>query len=305
VLPLLITVLATAYFVVPDLLARYILGFFLVRKAMNAPKGEELMRGAIWAIVPLTVAWYSRHLVAFRVPDTSFQSIKNVLAALYSDKSFQVDGFVDSFRVFTDANMALLCREYLIVALAAIGLGVLTRKFGWARETIKKIPLIRKYPVFSKLLHGLVLPRISEWHLALSPILLYKPAQYTIEIDAMTKAGALYRGAVYEKNIASDGSLQTIILSAPCRFLNAEFLKDCTEYEKLADKSLINKPAKADYWKKIPGEMFLLSGADITSVNVRHVGKTLAAVNPTEDTELIEILKTLNSTLNELKQVRR
>ena len=268
---------------------------------MNSPKGEELMRGAIWAIVPLTIAWYSRHVVAFRVPDTAFQSIKNVLAALYSDKSFQVDGFVDSFRVFAGANMALLCREYLIVAMTAFGVGMLTRYFGLAREIVKNLPFFGKYPIFSKLLHWLVLPRISEWHLALSPILLYKPGQYTIEIDAMTRTGALYRGAVYEKNIAGDGSLQTIILSAPDRFLYADFLRDRTEYEKLADKSLIKKPASDDYWKKIPGEMFLLSGADIASVNVRHVGKTLAAVNPAEDTELIELLKILNQNLNDLK----
>jgi hypothetical protein len=292
-LTLLVTVLATAYFVAPELLSRFILGFFLVRKAMNSPKGEELVRGSFWALIPLMLAWLTRNFLTLKMPPSAAESLQGVFAGLFSDKSFSdhTPEFFKSFAVFARANACLLVRAYFIVLVASIALGILTRKFGYFRSIVKR------HSLCSKVLHWTILPRISEWHVALSPMLLDNPRQYVIEVDVMTKSGTLYRGAVHEKNIAGDGSLQTLILASPDRFLYADFLRDRSEYQKLEDKSAAKKPAVADYWRQIPGEMFLIVGSDIISVNVRHVGDTVSAVNPKEDDELIRLLKQLTDRL--------
>src|SRR6266851_78710 len=152
-LTLLVTILATAYFVVPELLSRFVLGYFLIRKAMTAPKSEELMRGAFWAIFPLVIAWYTRNLFICKLPSGAAQSVKIVFIDLYSDKltAAQYSDFFDAIATFARANFCLLVRTYLIIIGASVFLGALARKFGWVRERVKRRPIL------SKLLHWAVL----------------------------------------------------------------------------------------------------------------------------------------------------
>lgn len=292
-LTLLVTALATAYFVVPELLSRYILSFFLVRKAMNSPRGEELVRGAFWAIGPLAIAWLTKNTFLFRIPTTAGASVQTVFASLYSETLFaqKPAAFFDAFATFARINFDLLVRAYFIVVIGSAAIGVTARKFGWVREHT------RKYSLLSKLIHWLILPRISEWHLALSPMLLNDQKQFSIEVDVMTKSGTLYRGAVSEKNIASDGSLQTLILAGAERFLYADYLRARTEYEELPTKLPEAKPKREKFWRKIPGVAFFIVGDDIASINVRHVS-SVADVEPKEDPKLREILEELGKLVN-------
>jgi hypothetical protein len=292
-LTLLVTVLATAYFVVPELLSRYILSFFLVRKVMNSPRGEELVRGAFWAVGPLAIAWLTRNSLLLRVPATAGASVQTVFTSLYSDTLFAQNpaAFFGAFATFARMNFDLLARAYFIVAIGSAAIGVTARKFGWVREHTKRHLLL------SKLIHWLVLPRISEWHLALSPMLLNDQKQYSIEVDVMTKSGTLYRGAVSEKNIASDGRLQTLILAGAERFLYADYLRARTKYEELPTKNPDAKPNREKYWRKIPGVAFFLVGDDIASINVRHVS-AVADVEPKEDPKLKDILEQLSKLVN-------
>jgi hypothetical protein len=292
VLTLLVTVLATAYFVVPELLSRFILGFFFVRKALIASKSEELTRAAFWAIVPLVIAWLTRNLVFLKIPEHSRDSEKVLFLALYAEKAFpdNAQPFFHACTVFARANLCLLSRAYLLVLVGSLFLGWIARNFGWVRARTKN------FPRFSKVLHAIVLPRTSEWHLALSTMLLTNPKQYSIEVDVMTKDGILYRGAVQEKTIGAGGTLQTLLLSSPERFLRPEFTRDRSAYEALLDKEGSVKPESSSYWRKIPGELFLLVGSEIKSLNVRHVN-TLASVKPAEDPELNRILQELRNAL--------
>lgn len=291
-LTLLVTALATAYFVVPELLSRFIVGFFFVRKAVVSSKSEELMRAAFWAFVPLFIAWQTRNLFALKIPDHCRDSAKTVFSALYSEKIFANDpqSFYHALTNLTRANVCLLSRTYSIVIAGSIFLGWLTMNFGSVRARVKK------YPRIAKVLHRLVLPRTSEWHLALSTMLLINPKQYSIEVDVMTGEGLLYRGSVQEKTIGSDGALQTLLLSAPERFMRPDYARDRAAYETLEDKTGSEKPETTSYWRKIPGELFLLVGSDIRSINVRHVN-TFASVKPAEDPELTRILKEVNLAL--------
>jgi len=259
---------------------------------MSSPRSEELTQAAFWALIPLVIAWQTRHLVAYCFPDHTADSAKAIFAALYSEKDFASapEVFYHALSIFTQANFALLSRAYLIVALGSFCLGFFVKYFGWVRTRIKK------YPTFSKLLHQFALPRISEWHIALSTMLLVNPKQHSIEVDVMIGDGLLYRGSVQEKSIAADGSLQTLLLSSPERFLRPEFHRDRDAFDALPDKSLSKQPDTSTYWRKIPGELFLLVGKEIKSVNVRHVN-TLASVKPNEDPELQHILREISEAL--------
>ncbi len=291
-LPLFISVLATAYFVVPDLLSRFVLGIFLVKKTMNSPKGEELMRGALWALLPLILAWFSRHWFFWRMPDGFLGNVRIVFSSLYSEKSFdqQSSVFFGAAKAVVSMNLCLLSRTYFFVTLGSAALGLMARDFGRLRSSVSN------HPNMSKFLHFLVLPRISEWHFALSPMLLKDPKQYSVSVDVMTKSGLLYRGSVNEKAIASDGKLETLILTGVDRFLYPEFVRARAAYEASNDKPSAVKPVRDTYWRRIPGELFLITGSEISTVNVRHVS-TVSSSKPAEDAELSEILVKLNEKL--------
>jgi len=239
VLTLLITALATAYFVVPELLSRFVLDFFFVRKNLAASKREDIVRAAFWAVVPLSIAWCIRRTPILCMPEHSRENAKAVFCGLYSEKAFSDDPqkFFHAITLFARANFCLLSRTYLIVIIGSLLLGWVTNNFGLIRLHIKRFPRI------SKFLHWLILPRISEWHLALSTMLLTDPKQYCIEVDVLTGNGILYRGSVQEKNIGSDGVLQSLLLTSPERFKRPEFMRDRTAYE--TDKNGHSKPDTA------------------------------------------------------------
>ena len=68
--------------------------------------------------------------------------------------------------------------------------------------------------------------------------------------------------------------------------VRADFIRDRSAYEdkKASNPSLV-KPDTEDYWRKIPGEMFLLSGSEIATINVRHV-RPVGVLNPKKHEEL-------------------
>lgn len=295
-LPLLVTVLATAYFVVPDLLYRFVFGLFLIRKVMNAPRNEELMHGAFWSLIPLSLAWTTRRWLTFRFPASVGVATQQVFSCLHNDKIFEISrpNFFSAFEVFTAANFALLARVYLFVVVCSVGLGLMARNFGNLRLKAKPHPRI------SKALHAIVLPRISEWHFALSSMLLADPQQYCVSVDVRLKGGLLYRGNVSEKKIASDGTLQTLILSSVQRFLQPDFDRDLLKFEAKGTQRKISPSQKPDsdlYWRRIPGELFVIVGSDISTVNVRHVS-TVSSTKPNEDAELKGLLREVHVLLN-------
>src|ERR1700761_7581505 len=88
-LTLLVTVLATAYFVIPELLTRFVVSFYFVRKVSTGTRSEEILRAAFWAIVPLACAWGTRNVGWWKCPSNIANDSKAVFGALYSDKIFE------------------------------------------------------------------------------------------------------------------------------------------------------------------------------------------------------------------------
>jgi hypothetical protein len=322
-LTLLVTALATAYFLVPELLYRYLFGVFLVRKNIAISRGEELVRGVFWAVVPLSIAWRLRYwetplIHLWTMPDRARDSTKTVFAGLYTSESFSSNpgAFYHAITIFGRANGCLLARAYIIVAIGTLLSAAIAVRFGylrdrgrsWRREFQAKLPswlwnwwLPRSiWKLVAGLIYIAILPRISEWHVALSPMLL-RNRERRIEVDVMTKSGTLYRGQVQQKHVGADGDLQCLILSSPARFLYDAFTKDREKFKASETQSELKKPKIDNYWRDIPGELFLIAGDDVASVNVRHAYSiTSEGIDP----ELREILMTVKDALAKRRPLR-
>ena len=204
-LTLLVTILATAYFVVPALLTRFVVSFYFVRKANTGTRSEEILRSSFWAVVPLLIAWWSRNRGWWTVPPHAAPDAQTVFSGLYSERAFAANmpAFFAGCRGFAAFNLCLLLRTYFIVFLGALLFGGIARNLGWVRERLKGWPRLKDF------LFWVFMPRISEWYVALSPILVHDRKGLTVRIDVLTKGGILYRGNVFEKRIAADGTLAT------------------------------------------------------------------------------------------------
>lgn len=185
-LTLLVTILATAYFVVPELLTRFVVGFYFVRKATISTRSEEILRAAFWAVVPLAIAWCTRHVGWWTVPTHAALDAQTVFSALYSEKVFDQNpqAFFSALKGFAAFNICLLVRTYVIVILGAGFFGWIAVRLGTVRAKLKSWPRLIKF------LHWAFMPRISEWHIALSPILVHARDELIVRIDVLTKAGS-------------------------------------------------------------------------------------------------------------------
>jgi hypothetical protein len=111
----------------------------------------------------------------------------------------------------------------------------------------------------------IVVPRVSEWHLLLSKMLLHSEA-LDLQIDVLTKSGIMYQGRFADKVLAPDGSLVSITLDQPRRFRRDEFIE-----ERKKDPTVTSE----NFWREIPGNIFVILVADVSSLNFRYTPKTV------------------------------
>jgi hypothetical protein len=118
------------------------------------------------------------------------------------------------------------------------------------------------------LLEKLIKPRVSFWHLILTPFLEPDPTTIVM-LDILIADDKLYRGRYAAHDIERAGDLRGILLREPLRF-------DRKRWEK--DKEGNNKPSdKKKYWKKIPSQSLYFPASMILNLNVTHEP---ASVNP-------------------------
>lgn len=251
-----------AYVLGPDLLARWILSFVVPRKNLVLSKSEEITRGILWSIVPFWMAWSLRHWGPFAFPPNAKLDLQLFFSALYSEAFFNQHRaeFFAAAGSFWRLNICLCLRLYLIVFAASLTFNALIHQYGRIRKWLEK-----KNSWFWKfcrwLLATFVLPRIAEWHLVLSPVLLASKTM-SIEVDVLAKNGIVYAGRLADKVLTPTGDLQSVTLGKPRRFQRDEYLK-----AKETDPAI--KPD--DFWKAIPGELFVIVASEISTVNVRHI----------------------------------
>jgi hypothetical protein len=255
VLAVSLTFLAAAFILGPELLSRWVLGIVVPQRSLSQNRGEQVTRAIVWALVPLAVAvlWVRlRHILGMW---GGWHDGEVATSGLYSGTYFDAHRaeFYSSLAAVSGMVWSLLWRLYLIVILAAIVIDWAILHYRWLRNALK--------PRWAKTaLATLILPRVSEWYVLLSDMLL-PTEDVMLEVDILTKNGTLYQGGVQDRMIGPDGSLLSITLADPRRFLRDEFHRERAE----------DVNASADYfWRRIPGKLFVILGTDIASVNVRY-----------------------------------
>jgi hypothetical protein len=280
VLALLVSLLIAVYLLGPNLIARWAADLVVFRKTRIESHAEEVARSIIGAVIPLAlaVAW-ARWSGALWISGTQ-RDVETVFSALESDNFFQThhQQFFTSLYAFFWMNYAILWRLYFIVLLAS-GLRVaivLNYNRVWRR-------LDRRW---MRTLLATIVPRISEWDLLFSDMLLPE-GTFRIMADVLTKTGGLYQGTVQDRMLNGDGSLQSITLANPRRFARAEFQKAKTEdIETVTD----------EFWFNIPGNLFIVMASDIANLNLRYIRRKPLQFQPSDEerevlTRLLDRLK--------------
>ena len=271
-LALTLSFLAATFILGPDLLSRWVQGFVVPRRSIAQNRGEEVTRAIIWAAAPLAIVllWVKvRHVL--NVWGT-WNDVQTVASGLYSTPFFDShrQEFFQSFARVAGMSGSLLWRLYVIVVIVALVLNLAILRYRWLRSNLKG-------RWAKSVLATLILPRVSEWHILLSDMLLPK-ADVSLAVDVLTKSGNLYQGGVQDRMLAADGTLQTLTLSDPKRFLRDDFRKAKDE----------DTTTRIDaYWRPVPGKLFVILGSDIASVNVRYPPRA-ASVQPLNRSQLTQ-----------------
>ena len=216
-LALSLTFLAVSFLLAPDLLFRWILSFVVPRRSISQNRGEEVTRAIFWAVGPLALVVVWVHWLRVLQMWGHVSDVQVVFSGLYSSNYFEqhTQAFFGSFLRVIGMTGSMLWRLYLIVILSALALNSGILRYRWLRSKLKPRWMQR-------VLTTLVLPRVSEWHVLLSDMLL-PGGDESLAVDVLTKSGTLYQGGVQDKMLGPDGSLQTITLSDPRRFLREDF----------------------------------------------------------------------------------
>jgi hypothetical protein len=284
VLALVVSFLVAVYLLGPNLVARFILGFIVPRKNLVQSRWEEFTRAVLWAAIPLVIAvfWAVKTGAIARVGQVA--DLETVFSGLYSERYFEAHQaeFFSSLLSFFWMNLALLLPLYSLVVGFSILLNFLILHYNSIRNTLKSTQM-------KTLLATIVLPRVSEWHVLLSDMLL-PSKNLVLTADVLTKSNTLYQGRVQDKMLNPDGSLHSITLASPRRFLREQFQKAKDE---LPDTEI------DEFWHNIPGNLFIVMGSDIVNLNLRYVREVVFASGPSP--EEVEVLKRLLARLTESK----
>jgi len=285
-LALVITLLVALYILGPELLSRWIMSWVVPRKYVVYSRSEEITRAFLWCVVPFLLSYGLCRLVGVIPPFGDIEAIKKVNSGLYSESIFKdnPDAFFAAMRRLVRVNEWLLGGIYAIVVVVSLVLNRAISQYGVWRHRLRTKPRCKK------LLAVLVLPRVAEWHVLLSDMLIMD-RDLQVHVDILTKGNILYRGALIDRMLGPDGSLVNITLESPQRFKRQEFL----------DERIKDGDVKTDaFWKDIEGNMFVVMESDITSINVRHTYPSVVPWSGLEDMghalrQLRVILKTRRS----------
>lgn len=251
-----LTLLAAVYILGPYLISRSMLGLVVPRKNIVQTKSEEITRAVLWTIVPLLIAYFWAAKLGSLRSCGGWNEIETCFSGIYSESFFNQHR-LDFFRALSATawmNWCILWRLYLLVFIGSWTFNLIIRNYGPIRHRLKKHPWLRSA------LALIVLPRISEWHVLLSDILL-PSKDLRIYVDVLTKSGLMYQGVLEDKALTSDGTLLNITLAEPMRFQREQFLEE-RKKDPEANAGI--------YWKKIPGSVFIVLASDITSFNLRY-----------------------------------
>ncbi len=234
--------LLVLYLLIPGILFRAVLSLYIPLKHFQRTRTQELTFAASAALIPL--------LLAARLTWASeTEQFKIVFTGLYDSGWFTAHSHLFWKATYPALNQFgdLLLVSYLLVILEAIFFGRLST--GYAS--------LRRFAVYQWVARKLLLPRISEWYLLLTP---FVRRGSIVMADILTSDDNLYRGEVLDHFVDIDGKLSGIMLNHAQRFDRRTYLRD-----KDAGQA---KPI--DYWRPIPGDKLYVAANKITSINISY-----------------------------------
>jgi hypothetical protein len=282
-LALLVSFLIAVYLLGPNLIARWAADLVVFRKTRAESHAEEMLRSIIAAAIPLVLAVAWARWTGALWANGSQRDVEIVFSSLQSDNFFQQhhDQFFTSLYRFFWMNWSVLWRLYFLVALACgVRVFVVLNYNRIWRQLNKR---------WMRTLLATIVPRISEWDLLFSDMLLPE-GTFRIMADVLTKTGGLYQGAITDRMLSNDGTLVNITLANPRRFEREEFRKAKAD-------DLATTPD--EYWFNIPGNLFIVMASDIANLNLRYVRRKPLQFQPSEDER--EVLSRLLERLKEGK----
>jgi hypothetical protein len=263
VLALVLTLALAVYVFGPDAFSRFLLDFSVPRRAVTLTKSEEVYRAIVWSSVCLALAyvWARAWGTLDRLWD--WGELRTFVCGIYSEDYFRhnTDAWFHSLHSTVWMNFCILWRLYAVVLILSLVLHTTIKHYARVRDWLRK----RKWRWLAdrspKWLAALVLPRIAPWHVLLSQILIGDKS-VQLHVDVMTKSDVLYQGLLADKTLSADGALVSIVLADPRRFRYAEYVEAKKSGESID---------KAAYWRPIPTNMFIVTGSEIATMNLRYV----------------------------------
>ncbi len=275
-----VSVLFALYVVGPDAFSRFVVGLTVPRRAVVLTRSEEISRALVWATVSFLLAYLWCRIEGVWSGIWRPGAFRTCFSGIYSEHFFEAhqELWFASLHAVLWANFRLLWRLYVCVLLLSLTLTVLTHFYGVVRDRL---------PNWGWLKNGfaaLVLPRVAQWHVYLSQLLLGDRRRF-ISLDILTKSDKLYQGELAEKALSADGTLVSVTLASPRRFDRSAYLKA---------KDAGEGPVQEDFWKAIPTNMFVVMASDINTINLRYLPRDRSVRGlKTGSPDLTDLLKTI------------
>jgi hypothetical protein len=265
-LALALTLVLALYIFGPDAFSRFLLDFSVPRRNVSLTKSEEVHRAVIWSGVSCVLAYLWARCWGTLDRLWDWGQLRIFFSGLVSDEFFRknTDAWFHSLHCTVWMNFCVLWRMYVVVFLMVMVLDAGIRYYANIRDWLYGEAFFQRWG--RRILAAVVPPRIAPWHVLLSQILI-RDKTIELHVDVMTKMDILYQGRLADKTLGPDGSLVSITLADPKRFLRPAYVEAKKNHPH-------TDPLK--FWKPIPTNMFIVMGGEIHSMNLRYVPQVKA-----------------------------
>lgn len=244
------SLLLSAFLFGPGLLFRWAVGLAVEPKNLTQSRGEEVTRAVVWVTPPLLLS------VVWALLWGNLQSIASVhnLAVLFKGAAAPDDPrFLDSLHRVFWASLCVLWRLYAITLAYTFLVLVVLRRY----QRLKAHPWGEWFIKFALVTS----PPISKWFFYLSHR--FTPSrELELHMDVMTRSGTLYQGRIADFTLEGTGALQSLALAGPRRFRRHEYEDKRKDWPRARSE---------EYWRDIPGNLFVIPGSEIANINLRYV----------------------------------
>jgi hypothetical protein len=269
-----------AYLLVPAALFRWFISLFIALKNFQRTKTQEITFAAGASLAPFFLAWLISwsSFVPHAIPVNETwgdrrTDYKIVYAGVVGEKAGdeKSQGSKKFWQAVTKCGRRqadFLIFYYLLVLIEAGGFAFLVRKYGdWKGNWFYK-----------QLAQRFLLPHLSEWEILLTPFNFPAKPRLEVWLDVLTSDGVLFRGALGDRFLDSNGVLTGIIL-APRPDVTKPALSGGEHSPKRFEREKYKRAFDAypysthpqSYWRDIPGGAFFIPTDKILNLNVSYV----------------------------------